>query len=119
MGRVAGLRGGAVQHGPDASQQHPRPEEDDVTLGSGAQAQSREPPTPLAANPQPTRTPGPPPTTSPKPHGPPLSRELSAAVDPKRRGLSLIKTGRWKGHASKPEYAAQEEAQKSRILQQS
>lgn len=93
MGRVAGLRGGAVQHGPDASQQHPRPEEDDVTLGSGAQAQSREPPTPLAANPQPTRTPGPPPTTSPKPHGPPLSRELSTAVDPKRRGLSLIKTG--------------------------
>lgn len=76
-GRVAGLRGGAVQHGPDASQQHPRPEEDDVTVGSRAQVQSRQPPNPLAAQPQPPRTPGAPRSTPPQQHGPPFSRELS------------------------------------------
>lgn len=76
-GWVAGLRGGAVQHGPDASQQHPRPEEDDVTLGSRAQGQSWEPPNPLAAQPQPPWTPGPPWTTPPQPHGPSFNRELS------------------------------------------
>lgn len=76
-GWVAGLRGGAVQHGTDASQQHSRPEEDDVTSGPGAEGQSREPPDPLAAQPQPqSRTPGSPRPTPPQPHGPPVSREL-------------------------------------------
>lgn len=76
-GWVAGLRGSAVQHGPDASQQHPRPEEDDVFPRSRAQGQSREPPDPLAARPQPPWTPGSPWTRPPQPHGPPFSWELS------------------------------------------
>ena len=76
-GWVAGLRGGAVQHGPDASQQHPRPEEDDVIPGSRAQGQSREPPDPLAAQSQPPWTPGSPRTSPPQPHGPSFSRQLS------------------------------------------
>lgn len=40
-------------------------------------------------------------------------------ADPKRRGLSLLKTDGWKGHAGKPEFATQEEAQKIRLVQQS
>lgn len=76
-GWVAGLRGGAVQHGTDAGQQHSRPEEDDVTFGPRTEGQSREPPGPLAAQPQPqSRTPGSPWTGPPQPHGPPVSREL-------------------------------------------
>ncbi len=76
-GWVAGLRGGAVQHGPDASQQHPGPEEDDVIPGSRAQGQSREPPNPLAAQPQSPWTPGSARTSPPQPHGASLSRQLS------------------------------------------
>lgn len=73
-GWVAGLRGGAVQYGLDAGQQHPRPEEGDVILGSGPQVQSWEPP--LAARPQPPRPPGSPRTRPPQPHGKPVGREL-------------------------------------------
>lgn len=75
-GWVAGLRGGAVQYGPDAGQQHPRPEEGDVIIGSGSQVQSWEPPGPLTARPQPPRPPGSPRTRPPQSHGKPVGREL-------------------------------------------
>jgi len=44
---------------------------------------------------------------------------LSSKADTERRGLSFIKNDGWKGPAGKPEYATQEEAQKSRVVQQS
>ncbi len=93
-GWVAGLRGGAVQHGPHASQQHPRPEEDDVPNGNRAQGQSWKPTNPLTAQPQPPRTPGSPWTGPPQPHGPSFSRQLSTLG--KREGK------KWSGSLRKP-----------------
>lgn len=117
MGWVAGLRGGAVQHGTDASQQHSRPEEDDVTPWPGTEGQSGEPPNPLTAQPQPQSwAPGSPWTTPPQSYGSSFSRDLSIPAEPKRWRLSFIKNDRWKGHAGKPEYATQEKAQKVRLI---
>lgn len=76
-GWAAGLRGGALQHGPHAGQQHPRPEEDDVVHGTRAPVQFWEPPEPLPSEPQPPRTPGPPWSGPPQPPGTPLKRQLS------------------------------------------
>lgn len=89
-GWVAGLRGGAVQHGPHASQQHTKPEKNDVIHGSRAQSQSWEPPNPLAAQPQPPRTPGSSRTGPPQPHGPSFSRQLSTPGKTVKKTWTLL-----------------------------
>lgn len=76
LGWLAGLRGGAVQHGPDASQQHSRSKENDVIHGSRAPGNFWGSPKPLAPQPQPQ-----PPRTPKSPRasqrGPHVDRELS------------------------------------------
>lgn len=78
-GWVAGLWGGVVQHGPDASQQHPKSEEDDVLFGSWPQVQCWGPPDTFAAQPQPSRAPGSPWTRPSQSHGPCFRWEPSTA----------------------------------------
>lgn len=90
-GWVAGLRGGVVQHGPDASQQYPGPEEDDVILGSQPEVQSWGPADAFTAQPQPPWAPSPPWTRPSQSYGTHFRWELSTTGERNKEHFAIWK----------------------------